>query len=152
MNAVVVGFGQLFAGDDGIGILVARSLRGRGLEVVESNDPTILLSLLADRSRIVIVDAMVGERAPGEVFRVRHDELANHGVLASTHGIGIAEAIAVANVLHPGVVSAKLEIVGVAVGRAPVLGESMSPEVAASIHNAAALVEQLARGEARAPL
>lgn len=56
--ASIVGIGQLAAGDDGVGLAIAREFAARGLAVRESADASILLALLEAGHRVVRVDAV----------------------------------------------------------------------------------------------
>lgn len=146
--AIVVGIGQLAAGDDGVGLAVARALAARGLAVRESADASILLALLADGHRVVVVDAVAGGGPPGAVIRIDPDALAAGGAAPlSSHGLGVAEAIAIARTLHGDGVVAGLAIVGVAIGRPAAHAIGLSPAVAAAIGPAAALAAELAAGD-----
>lgn len=147
MNALVVGVGQPAAGDDGIGIFVARSLRARGREAIETTDPMLLVSLLADGRDLVVVDAVVGIGSPGDVLRLEPDSLSPATSPVSSHGIGVAGALRLARVVHGVDVSATVAIVAVAVASTPGPGTALSSAVAAAVAPAAALAEELASTE-----
>ena len=144
MTAVVVGIGQHAAGDDGVGLVVARALAARGIETRESADASVLLPLLEAGRRVVVVDAVTGGGAPGTVSRLDAGALASGPAPLSSHGIGVAEALALAHTLYGAACVARVEIVGVAIERpaGPVFG--LSPAVAAAVEPAAALAEALA--------
>ena len=144
-GAVILGIGQPLAGDDGVGILVARALEARGVAAVESTDATILLTLLAGGRRVVIVDAVVGGGSAGDVLRIRPDTLGKGAQPVSSHGLGVTETLALACLLHGVDVSRAVEIVGVVIAAPPPLHSGLSPAVAAAIGPAAALAERLAR-------
>ena len=155
-RAIIVGIGQPAAGDDGVGLVVARALAARGAEVRESADASVLLDLLLDRldaapgaptRPVVVVDAVVGGGAPGTVLRLSPDALAAGPAPLSSHGLGVAEAIELARTLHGDAAAARLAIVGVAIDRPTGTGEGLSPAVAAAVEPAAALVAALAAGE-----
>jgi hydrogenase maturation protease len=133
MTAVVVGIGQRSAGDDGVGLVVVRALAGRGLEVRESSDASILLDLFAAGRTVVVVDAVVGGGAPGTILRLDPRDLAAGPVPLSSHGIGVAEAIELARTLY-GEIEPPREVI-----------EVLSPAIAEAIEPAAALAATLAR-------
>jgi hydrogenase maturation protease len=140
---IVVGIGQIAAGDDGVGLAVARELARRGVAVRESADASILLGLLEAGHRVVVVDAVAGGGPPGSVFRLSTDDLGSGPTPLSSHGLGVAEAIALARTLYgPGVV-AQLSIIGIAIDRPTVHVVGLSPAVAAAIAPAAALAAEL---------
>jgi len=79
MLSYVVGVGNPYGKDDGIGIHVARALRRLSLgdEVVVMERQMVDLSLLAESegaSRIIIIDAMKAGSTPGKVMRVSPTE------------------------------------------------------------------------------
>jgi hydrogenase nickel incorporation protein HypA/HybF len=146
-GAVVVGIGQRVVGDDAIGLAVARAVAARGLEVRESSDASCLLELVAAGRRVVLVDAVVGGGQPGTVLRLDPGALAAGPAPLSSHGIGVAEALALARTLYGEPVVA---IVGIAIDRPREVALAMSPAVAAAIEPAAALVVTLAAALANA--
>lgn len=141
--AIVVGIGQVAAGDDGVGLAVARELAGRGVAVRESADASLLLALLEAGHRVVLVDAVTGGGPPGSVIRIAPDALGSGPVPLSSHGLGVAEAIAIARTLYGPQVVAGLAIVGIAIDRPPVAAIGLSPAVAAAVEPAAALAHEL---------
>jgi hydrogenase maturation protease len=145
-EAIVVGIGQAAAGDDGVGLVVARALATRGLVVRESADASILLSLLDDGRRVVVIDAVVGGGAPGSVMRLDTRALASGPTPLSSHGIGVAETIELARTLYGDRAVSRLEIVGVAIDRPTDMEVGLSPSVAAAVEPAAALVAALVAG------
>ena len=146
MTAVIVGIGQLAAGDDGVGLAVARALAARGLETRETADASILLSLLEAERRVVVVDAVVNGGAPGSVIRLDVEALASGPTPLSSHGIGVAEALELARSLYGAHSVARVEIVGVAIARPTGAAFGLSPAVAAAVEPAAALAAALAGG------
>lgn len=97
-RAVVLGIGREAAGDDGVGLLVARAVAAQGLSAVESADATVLLALLADGRRVILVDAVAGAAQAGEILHLRPDDLATGHTPVSSHGIGVAAALALGGV------------------------------------------------------
>jgi hydrogenase maturation protease len=102
---LVLCIGNPDRGDDGIGQLVAGMLYGRLPEdvVVAECDggAAEVLDRIADADDAILVDAAVSGAPPGTVHRV--DCLAGEVVpttgVASSHGLGVAEAIALARTL-----------------------------------------------------
>lgn len=138
----LVGLGQPFAGDDAVGLLVARAAREAlpTLEVVELSGAEGLIELLDGRPTLV-VDAVLDAGAPGALRWLRPDQLGRVRAV-STHGIGVAEAVGLAEALNgPGVLR-RLALLGVAI-RAPVgPGAGMSAEVAAAVPRAVERVKR----------
>jgi len=144
-RAVIVGIGQLAAGDDAIGVLVARVLAERGFETRACADASVVLALLEAGRRVVVVDAVVGGGPPGTVLRLDPGDLAGGPAPLSSHGIGVAEAIELAGTLYGERIAAAVAIVGVAIDRPQRAAVELSPAVAAAIEPAAALAAGLAR-------
>jgi hydrogenase maturation protease len=145
--SVVVAIGQPMAGDDGVGIAVARLLAARGLEVRESTDASVLLELLGEGRQVVLVDAVVGGGAPGTVLRLAADALSAGIVPLSTHGLGVADALELARALYGEQAARAICIVGVVIERPCALGAGLSPPIADAVDRAAALATTLAVGD-----
>ncbi len=144
-EALVVGIGQEAAGDDAVGLLVARVVAAQGIAALESSDAAVLLALLAEGRALVVVDAVVGAGAAGDVLHLRPDDLVGAHAPISSHGIGVVEALALAGILRGADTLRAVEIVGVIVDGAPHLGSTLSAAVAAAVAPAAALAARLAR-------
>lgn len=146
MTAVVVGIGQDAAGDDGVGLAVARALAARGACVRECADASVVLALLEAGRRVVIVDAVVGGGAPGAVVRLDPGALASGPAPLSSHGLGVAEALELARTLYGEGAARGVAIVGVAIDRPAGAALGLSPAVAAAVEPAAQLAASLAAG------
>jgi hydrogenase maturation protease len=146
-RTVIVGIGQPAAGDDGVGLLVARALAARGHETRESADASILLTLLEDERRVVVVDAVIDGGVPGSVLQLDTGALASGPAPLSSHGLGVAEALELARTLYGAQVVGHVQIVGVAID--PPTGGmlGLSPAVAAAVEPAAVLAVALAGAE-----
>jgi hydrogenase maturation protease len=144
VTAVVVGLGQPAAGDDGVGLVVAQTLVGRGLEVRESTDATVLLALLEARRRVVLVDAVIAG-PPGAVLQLDAGALASGRAPLSSHGLGVVEALALARTLYGTDLAADVAIVGISISPPAGPRAGLSPAVAAAVEPAAALAAALAR-------
>ena len=142
--AVFVGIGQPAAGDDGVGLLVARALAVRGHETRESADASILLTLLEDERRVVVVDAVVDGGVAGSVLQLDLGALASGPAPLSSHGLGVAEALELARTLYGAQVVAGVQIVGIAIDHPTGAMLGLSPAVAAAVEPAAVLAVALA--------
>lgn len=153
MNAgtrpLVVALGDPCRADDGVGPVVARdvaALRLPGVTVVEHREPADLLDLWADREPVVVVDAVRSGAPPGTVHAV--DVTADGGVLptgrrpsaAGTHGVGLAEVVALARAL--GRLPGRLVVVGVE-GVSSARGGPLTPAVAAAVPEAVRAVRDV---------
>jgi len=143
-RARVIGLGQAAAGDDQVGLAVIEHLRRAGIpegvELLAAAEPSALLPLLETPGPVVLVDAVLAAPA-GEVLVLEPEELESRGLSTmSTHGLGVAQAVALARLLSPGAVSPSIHIVGVSISRPERFQQGLSPEVAAAVPRAAELV------------
>ena len=125
--------GSPFRGDDAVGPAVAERLRGAGVEVLDcADEPTRLLDLWDGLDTVVVVDAVRSGAPPGTIHRVDAAEgpLPRDLGLASTHAMGIAEALELGRTL--GRAPHRVVVVGVE-GSSFGMGEQMSPAVAAAL-------------------
>jgi hydrogenase maturation protease len=146
---VVIGVGNPWRGDDGVGAAVARAVAARlgrcdprpEVDVVEvDGEPARLLELWADRGLAVVVDAVVSGAAPGTVHRGAVLGLApSRAAAGGSHAVGIADAVALGRAL--GRMPARLVTVGVeGAGFDHVDHLTLDPRVAAAVPEAAELV------------
>jgi hydrogenase maturation protease len=105
---VVIGVGNSMRRDDGAGIAVverARPLLPPGVEVhTLSGEATSLLDAWEGADLAVVVDAVRWDRPPAEgVTRIdvigHPDNVGGWGTAASSHGLGVAEAVALGRAL-----------------------------------------------------
>lgn len=104
MNAVVIGVGNEFRRDDGVGPAiaerVAREHRPGVRVVLTDGEPARLLDAWRDADVAVVVDAVVVRHPePGHVHRLTVDALPGGGTAGSSHGLGIPEAVELARAL-----------------------------------------------------
>jgi hydrogenase maturation protease len=101
----IIGIGNLFRGDDAVGLLAARWLRERvdsSVEVLEAEgDGLALLDLMEGLDQVMLIDAVKSGGRPGTTVRLDLSKESRWGGLApcSTHAMGIAEAIDLARTL-----------------------------------------------------
>ena len=140
---VVIGVGNRDRGDDAAGRRVAAALRGsvpEGVVVLESDgDPATIMDAWMGADRAVLVDAMVSGATPGTVRRFDATEtpLPVTVHLASTHGMGAAEAVELARSLDR--LPERLLIYGIE-GSSFHPGESLSQPVADAVDVAVGMV------------
>lgn len=101
----IIGIGNLFRGDDAVGLLAARRLRERldsSVAVLEAEgDGLALLDLMEAVDQVMLIDAVKSGGHPGTTIRLDLSKESRWGRLipCSTHAIGIAEAIDLARTL-----------------------------------------------------
>lgn len=143
MTPVVVCFGQSAAGDDAVGLWVARRLVEEGLAARESGDATVLLPLLAQGQHVIVVDAVVCAAPSGKVMHLTPGALASGGVSpVSCHGLGVAQVLELARLLY-GDDAACVDIVAIPIARPNDVSDQLSAEASAAIPDACSLVRQL---------
>lgn len=125
--------GSRYRGDDAVGPLAADRLRAAGAEVLDcADEPIRLLDLWDGLETVVVVDAVSTGSPPGTLHRVDVGDgsLPPALRLASTHAMGVADALALGRAIgrapHRVVV---LGVEGVRFG----MGDEMSPEVATTL-------------------
>ncbi|MGE5281705.1 MAG: hydrogenase maturation protease [Chloroflexota bacterium] len=105
MRRLFVGIGNPLRGDDAAGLLAARALRARapqGIEVRElEGEPVGLIEAWDGAEAVVVADAVASGGEPGEVHRVDAAAGPLPAALAgaSTHAMGLAEAVELARAL-----------------------------------------------------
>jgi hydrogenase maturation protease len=142
---VVVGLGTAYGGDDAVGLVVAERLRALRLPALTVPDASALVALLGTRRRVVLVDAVVGAGAPGEVIHLAGEEIARETRVkpVSSHALGVADAIAMARALDEGCAS-DVHLVGIIIDAPRAPATSLSAPVATAVDRAVALARALA--------
>ncbi len=143
---LVIGIGNVFRSDDGVGAAVLRLLRmtckDASCELVEATgDATQLMELWRERRQVIVVDAIRSGARPGTVSVI--DLLMNElpgADIPSTHAASVASAVAWSRQLQR--LPNALQLVGVE-GAEFALGNELSPRVAAALPEAARMVEAL---------
>lgn len=116
----VIGLGQAFAGDDGVGLAVVEHLRSRvpahAAELLQLADASQLIEPLCDVDVVWIVDAVdLGDRV-GEVVELELGELcARASCSASSHGLDVAQAIQLGQELYPQRIASRIRILAIAI-------------------------------------
>ncbi len=153
MSIRIIGLGQPAAGDDGVGWAVIAALRAGGLapgaELVEVAEPSALLPWLDSTVPVVLVDAVLASPA-GCVLELGADDLESRDLVPlSTHGMSLAQAIALARVLGGGQLPV-IRLVAVTIARPDRYRSALSAPVAAAVPEAARRVAALVEGWERA--
>ena len=139
-RGLVIGIGNALRGDDAVGLLAARRARelaGPGVEVLElEGEPVDLIGAWQGAAAVTVLDGVRSGAEPGAV--VVHDAstpLPPTLTAASTHALGLAEAIELARSL--GRLPGRLVVIGVEIlDVSP--GAPITPAVRAAVDQAAA--------------
>ena len=152
MRSVVIGVGNRDMGDDAIGPTIADGLAATAASlpvdvraVAHEGDLSLLPLMWSRHDRVVIVDAVLAGRPLWHLIEIDPDDLAV-GPVVSTHGLGVSEALALADRLDRS--PARLDVLGVGVEQVS-LGP-MSPTLAARVPALVAeVLQRLGYGDAR---
>jgi hydrogenase maturation protease len=153
MRNAVIGVGNEFRRDDGVGPAVIARLAELELPqlalTVSDGEPSQLIDAWADTELTVVIDAVLsGHAEPGRVHRTCLAALSEGVRAASTHAVGIPEAVRLADALD----RAPRRLVVYAVEAADLgFGIGLSPPVAASVEPVvrAVLTELTSTGRTR---
>lgn len=137
-RTVVVGLGNPLLTDDGVGIRVARALRGAlgdraDVEVVELCTGGIaVMEAFVGSTRGILVDAMTAGGRPGTVYRRTSADLGASRNAACAHDTDLGTALAVGRRLGLSL-PREVEVWGVEPARVDVFGEELTPAVARAV-------------------
>jgi hydrogenase maturation protease len=140
----VIGVGNPWRGDDAVGLVVAQRLRTELPETVDvlerEGEPTSLIDAWDGADAVWLVDAVSSGAPPGTVHRLdARDELPAELFRASTHHLGLAEAVELARAV--GRLPPRLVVYGIE-GASFATGARLSPEVAAAAELAGSAVRE----------
>jgi len=138
MKTLVLGVGNPILSDDGVGIHVARALKGRGLPGVDVEELPAsgleLLDMVLDYDKVVIVDAIRTKGgAPGEFYVLEEDDFEKSVHGASPHGINIATALVLGRKIVPDRMPDKVVFIAVEAEDLTTLSERLTESVGAAI-------------------
>ena len=143
MRTLVLGLGNELAGDDAVGVLVARAVRehlDRAADVVESSASGMaLIEIFAGYDRAVVIDSIrTGRNPPGTITEMGLTEV-GRVVAPSVHQAGLPELAAVAERLGLGFPS-QTRVLAVEVLDPYTLGAPLSEPVADAVPDLVRLV------------
>ena len=131
-HTLIIGVGNEYRGDDGVGLVVARRLRKSApahTRIIEqSGEGAALMEAWKNTGNVIIIDAVHSGAAPGTVFRFDAGEQAIPVKFFhySTHAFSVAEAVELARALHQ--LPARLTVYGIE-GKTFEAGAALSAEV-----------------------
>lgn len=149
MSSIVIGIGNEYRRDDGVGLVVAERLRSRvpaGVEVVGCElEPSRLIDAWEGAELALVVDAVHSGAEPGTLHRFDAGEAPVPAAVfrPSTHAFGVGEAVELSRAL--GTLPARVVLFGVE-GEEFAAGEGLTPPVEAAVEPVArAMLEELER-------
>jgi hydrogenase maturation protease len=149
---LIAGVGNDWRGDDAAGLVAARRLRGLlpGVRVVEvAGDPGALLDLWAEAELAIVLDAVRSGAPPGTIHRLDASALPAGLRSASTHALGLADAVELARALDR--LPARLELYGIE-GAHFEPGEGLTPTVARAVETLCEQLSRAVRGASDSPV
>jgi len=147
----IIGCGNRARGDDAAGVLVAERLLELGVEAdIHTGEALALVEAWEGAEEVIVVDAVVSGAPAGTIHdwdsRDCRQSLPVASSPASTHGLGVAEAIELSRSL--GRLPQSLRVYGIE-GRRFDLGASLSPELRAVLEEVVQrILAQVSRGRA----
>jgi hydrogenase maturation protease len=142
-SILVIGIGNEFRSDDGVGILVARAIEGKklpGVAVIEqSGEGAALMDVWSEAGNVYLIDAVSSGAPAGTVYRIdaRTGTFPKEFRPFSTHAFGVAQAVELARSMNS--LPPKLIIFGVE-GKNFESGKNLSSEVLRSIRRVTQLL------------
>src|SRR5690242_9288233 len=138
-SAIVIGVGNEYRRDDGVGLVVARRIRAvaPGVRVrEESGEGAALIEAWQGAEIAVLCDAVHAGAAPGTIHRLdaRQQPIPSGFFRYSTHAFSVAEAVELARAL--GALPAQMVIYGIE-GADYASGVGLSPAVEAAANEVA---------------
>jgi hydrogenase maturation protease len=116
-KTLLIGIGNEYRSDDGVGLLVVRMIRRKQLPSVivkeESGEGAALMESWQGFQNVIIVDAVSSDAKAGAVFRIdaKKDTVPIKFFHYSTHAFSVSEAIELARVMN--VLPPKLSVYGI---------------------------------------
>ena len=104
-EVLVIGIGNEYRSDDGIGLVVARKIRERSIASVvvkeESGEGASLMEAWQGYESIILIDAVSSGKTPGTIVKIdaREKKVPANFFFHSTHAFSIAEAIELARAM-----------------------------------------------------
>ncbi|MCS7299472.1 MAG: hydrogenase maturation protease [Spirochaetia bacterium] len=145
MKVVVVGVGHALGGDDFVGIRVVEELsyevKEKNVEFLTTMDPSRIIYLLEEYDLMIVVDAVIGEKA-GEVYIIPSGDYPKHLKPISSHGFGVVLALETARRLGINVDN-KVRIVGITISEIVMYEEKLSQDVEKAVPKAKEVVKKL---------
>lgn len=138
---LVLGIGNILLGDEGVGVRVIEQMQKMRLpdyvELVDGGTAGAdLLDILAERQKVIVIDALQADYEPGAVLRFTANELVG-GVGVSLHELGLCEALTMTKQL--GCEPKDVVVLGIK-PKDIKCGLELSEEVAASVPRAVELI------------
>ncbi len=150
MKRLLIGIGNPFRRDDGVGIQIAEKVRALQLEGVEvhtlSGEGTALMESWLEAEQVVIVDAVRSKATPGKIHEIDASmvRVPSEFFHYSSHAFGVAEAIELSRILNQ--LPPRVNVIGIE-GNDFSEGIGFSPEVEIAAEQALVKIKSLFAGK-----
>lgn len=150
MKRLLIGIGNPFRRDDGVGIQVAEKMRDLLPENVEvltqSGEGGNLMQSWVDADQIVVVDAVRSKSTPGRIHEIDASMLRvpSEFFHYSSHAFGVAEAIELSRILNQ--LPRRVNVIGIE-GKDFSVGIGLTPEVDAAVEHVLSKINSLFDGK-----
>jgi hydrogenase maturation protease len=145
-DVLVLGIGNILRMDDGVGVHLVNHIIESGrafpenVEFVDGGTSGYdLLPLMSGRRKIIIVDALKADDAPGSIYRFPADHLAANNYVYSLHDMGVKRLVDMLKLMGE---NPAVEIIGIVPKDYTSFGIGMTDSVRESIPRA---VEEILR-------
>jgi hydrogenase maturation protease len=132
-KTLILGIGNILLSDEGLGVHAVKRILGSGIaipddvEIIDGGTAGFdLLELLMGRKKIIIVDALRVDDAPGSIYRFPPEHIASSLNAMSLHEFGIRELIAMLRMLGH---DPEIEIIGIVPSDVSTFNMCLSAEV-----------------------
>jgi hydrogenase maturation protease len=148
---LILGMGNTLAGDDGVGVEVARALEGDarlppGTDVIPAGSDLLRCAdAMRDRRLVVVIDAVMGEDPPGTVELFEGDLRVLEERQGHAHHLSVPQALELLRAVGGVLEGTEVVVAGVTVGEVhtgPHLTEGLAERVPAIAEELAALVHK----------
>ena len=140
---LILGVGNILLGDEGVGVHVVEAMKGLKLpgnvELLDGGTGAFdLIDVIANREKIVVIDAVEGGCEPGAIYRFIPDDIrVQQYHISSAHRVGLLDALAMAKIASCS--PCEVIIYGIEPKKLD-WGTELSPEVAAVIPRVTELI------------
>lgn len=142
-SVLILGVGNILLSDEGVGVRIVDAMKGIELpdnvELFDGGTASVdLLDNLANRDKVIIIDAVKGGNEPGTLYRFTPDDVTiQRQNLTSLHQVGLLETLTMAEYL--GCPPQEVVIFGIEPKKVG-WGLELSPEVAGMVPRVIELV------------
>ena len=137
-NIMIVGVGNRFLGDEGVGLHIIDELSRIPMppyvNIIDCGcDLLGLMAYINEPARILVVDAVCAGGEPGEIYSFDYSRLASAKIeMGSAHQVKTVDALRLLKLVYPALAESEIVVIGVE-PKAMELSSDLSKEVSESI-------------------